>query len=79
MKTTTNFGNSCRFGSALFAGAGARLQFVPGKSLFCGRLPKFAQLPPATLFAALARSSRRRTADRQLASGMRLASGSADC
>jgi hypothetical protein len=78
MDTIEHFatGNSCRLGSALFAGPAALVQFLPTLSRPILRLPETAQLPPATLFAALARGRRRCLAERRTASGTRLANAS---
>jgi hypothetical protein len=76
MMKQQNFGNSCRLDSALFAGYAALAQFVPTLGRPFLRLPETAQMPPATLFAALARCTRRCLAERRAASGTRLANAS---
>ncbi len=76
MTTPNSTGNSCHFQSALFAEFGLRLALAVSNQRRIRRLPRSAQLPPAALFAALARGTQRRPASSWAASGMRLANGS---
>lgn len=66
-------GNSCRLGSANVAEARAGANTGARSAVPKSRLPKTAQLPPATLFAALSRAISRRAVRAVAASGTRLA------
>lgn len=75
MVVASRTGKTCRPASAIRAVHELEQGDEVGSSQVFSRLPRFSQIPPATLFAAIRRSATRSQRPRNVASGTGLAMG----